>query len=199
MGIRIIAATQSPSEKAFGGKGTDARQQYSTRIGLGVSESITVNLILGPGAYGNGWTLDDLDKPGKLMISNSMHKVPREGRGYWASDAQILATTRAHAKTKQAPTPPDGPGGRFLKSVPTYPDGTRIPDNRVGLWQAIDRRGAAGVTINGLIADGIDGLNTRTAISDPIQTWRARGWVVEVGQADDRSKLFAVARHVKAA
>ncbi|MGW2371681.1 FtsK/SpoIIIE domain-containing protein [Kitasatospora sp. NPDC001683] len=200
LGIRIIAATQSPSEKAFGGQGTDARQQYGTRIGLGVNEPITVNLILGPGSYGAGWTLDDLDKPGKLMISNKTHKRPREGRCYWISDAQILATSRLHPKTGMRPTPPNGgPGGRFLKSVPAYPDGTRIPDNRVELWQAIDRRGASGVTINGLLADGLTGLNTRTSISDPVQTWKARGWVVEVGVAEDRSKIFAVASHLKAA
>lgn len=199
MGIRVVAATQSPSAQAFGGKGTDARQQYGTRIGLGVSETLTVNLILGQGAYGAGWALDDLDKPGKLMISNNTtHKHPREGRCYWASDAQIHAVSKQYAGQK-TPTPPGGPGGRFLKSVPTFPDGTRIPNNRVGLWQAIDQRGAAGVTINGLLGDGLDGLNARTAISDPIQTWKARGWVVEIGQTEDRSKLFALARHVKAA
>jgi S-DNA-T family DNA segregation ATPase FtsK/SpoIIIE len=198
MGIRIIAATQSPSAKAFGGQGTDARQQYSTRIGLGVAESVTVNLILGPGAYGAGWALDDLDRPGKLMINNKMHKQPREGRCYWTSDGQILATARAHQK-QQAPTPPDGPGGRFLKSVPTFPDGTNVPDNRVQLWQAIERRGKEGVTINGLLGDGLDGLNTRTAISDPIRTWVARGYLAEAGTAEDRSKLYAVARKKKAA
>jgi hypothetical protein len=200
MGIRIIAATQSPSAKAFGGSGTDARQQYGTRIGLGVNEPITVNLILGPGAYGAGWALDDLDKPGKLMISNAMHKQPREGRAYWISDAQIVTTARLHAKTK--PTPPDGSGPgrpRLLKSVPCFPDGTEIPANRLPLWQAIDRRGAEGVTINDLLGDQLPGLNTRTAISDPIQTWKARGWVVETGTAADRSKLVAIARHVKAA
>lgn len=200
MGIRIIAATQSPSAKAFGGSGTDARQQYGTRIGLGVNEPVTVNLILGPGAYGAGWALDDLDKPGKLMVSNHMHKQPREGRCFWSSDAQIFTTAGKHGKA-QRPVPPTdgGPGGRFLKSVPCYPDGSRIPENRVQLWQAVDRRGAQGVTINNLIGDGLEGLNTRTAISDPIQAWKAKGWVVEIGTAEDRSKLFAVARHVKAA
>ncbi|WP_407992394.1 FtsK/SpoIIIE domain-containing protein [Kitasatospora sp. CMC57] len=200
MGIRIIAATQSPSAKAFGGSGTDARQQYGTRIGLGVNEPITVNLILGPGAYGAGWALDDLDRPGKLMISNGMHKYPREGRAYWISDAQIVTTARLHAKAGPV-TPPGGggPGGRFLKSVPCFPDGSRIPDNRLALWQAIDRRGAEGITINGLLGEGLVGLNTRTAISDPIQAWKARGWLIEIGTTADRSKVFAVARHVQAA
>lgn len=200
MGIRIIAATQSPSAKAFGGAGTDARQQYGTRIGLGVNEPVTVNLILGPGAYGAGWTLDDLDKPGKLMISNGMHKQPREGRNYWISDAQIVTTARMYPKAKpQEPPTGGGPRGRYLKSVPCFPDGTQIPANRLPLWQAIDRAGAQGTTILNLLGENLDGLNTRTAISDPIQTWKARGWIAEIGTAPDRSKIFANTRHVKAA
>jgi S-DNA-T family DNA segregation ATPase FtsK/SpoIIIE len=86
-----------------------------------------------------------------------------------------------------------------MKSVPTFPDGTNVPDNRVQLWQAIERRGKEGVTINGLLGDGLDGLNTRTAISDPIRTWVARGYLAEAGTAEDRSKLYAVARKKKAA
>ncbi|SEE85334.1 DNA segregation ATPase FtsK/SpoIIIE, S-DNA-T family [Streptomyces sp. 2131.1] len=57
MGIRIVAATQSPSEQAFGGKGTDTRQQFGTRIGLPVNEPTPINMIMGTGAYGKGWFL----------------------------------------------------------------------------------------------------------------------------------------------
>jgi S-DNA-T family DNA segregation ATPase FtsK/SpoIIIE len=204
MGIRIIGATQSPSEKAFGGKGTDARQQYGTRIGLGVNEPVTVKLILGDGAYGAGWRLDDLDKPGKLMISSSMHRFPREGRAYWISDLQIVETATKYARTQDdedgdEPTPPGGGRPRLLKSVPCFPDGSQVPENRVPLWQALDRSGAKGATINDLLAANLPGINSRTAVSDPLQLWKARGWVVEVGTGPDRSKIFAVARHVKAA
>lgn len=196
MGIRIIAATQSPSEKAFGGKGTDARQQYSTRIGLGVAEPITVNLILGPGAYGAGWALDDLDKPGKLMISNRMYKTPKEGRCYWVSDKQVMVTNETYRKDRRMPSPTEG---RLLKAVPTFPDGSPVPANRIQLWLAIDRAGANGTTISGLLGQNINGLNTRTAISDPIQAWRAKGWLVDIGVTDDRSKVFASVLHSAAA
>lgn len=204
MGIRIIGATQSPSEKAFGGKGTDARQQYGTRIGLGVNEPVAVKLILGEGAYGNGWRLDDLDKPGKLMISSSMHRFPREGRAYWISDLQIVETASKYARTatdedEDEPTLPGGGRPRLLKSVPCFPDGSQVPANRVPLWQALDRSGAKGATINDLLGANLPGINSRTAVSDPLQLWKARGWVIEVGTGPDRSKIFAVARHVKAA
>ncbi|GGZ95003.1 hypothetical protein GCM10010389_37380 [Streptomyces echinoruber] len=58
LSIRVIAATRSPGEQAFGGKGTDARQQYSTRIGLPVFEAEPIDMIFGRGAYGRAgaWT-----------------------------------------------------------------------------------------------------------------------------------------------
>ncbi|WP_042400134.1 FtsK/SpoIIIE domain-containing protein [Streptacidiphilus carbonis] len=203
MGIRILAATQSPSERAFGGKGTDARQQYGTRIGLGVNESVTVNLILGAGALGAGWRLQDLDAPGKLMISSKRYGQPQEARAYWIGDGQIAATARLNATRKADPdgTPPDGGGTkpRLLKSVPCFPDGSEIPANRQSLWQALDRRGAEGATILELLAEVAGtGLNQRTSISDPIQSWKARGWVVDGGRRD-ASKVFILARHAEAA
>lgn len=202
MGIRIIAATQSPSERAFGGKGTDARQQYGTRIGLGANESVTVNLILGAGALGAGWTLTDLDAPGKLMIASRRYTKPREARAFWINDAQIVATARLNAKHPGdtiKPPPTGGPKPRLLKSVPCFPDGTEIPDTRLPLWQALDRHGADGATILELLAEVAgSGLNQRTSISDPLQSWKARGWVVDGGRRD-ASKVFILATHAEAA
>lgn len=207
MGIRIVAATQSPSEKAFGGKGTDARQQYQTRIGLGVNETTTVNLILGPGALGAGWALQELDQPGKLMISSRQYATPREARAFWINDAQILATAREYARDEDGVfmPPPSGPGGggpkpRLLKSVPCFPDGSEIPDSRLPLWQALESRGAEGATIIELLRMVAgSGLNQRTSISDPLQAWKARGWVVTGNERRDASKVFILAHHAEAA
>lgn len=201
MGIRIIAATQSPSERAFGGKGTDARQQYGTRFGLGVNESVTVNLIMGAGALGAGWRLVDLDAPGKMMVNSRRYTRPATARAYWISDAQIVATSRLNAGGGR-PVPPDGSGGgkpRLLKAVPYFPDGTEIPGNKQALWQALDRRGPEGATILELLADVAgSGLNQRTSISDPIQAWKARGWIVDGGRRE-ASKVFILAHHAEAA
>lgn len=202
MGIRIIAATQSPSERAFGGKGTDARQQYGTRFGLGVNESVTVNLVMGAGALGAGWRLTDLDAPGKLMVSSRRYTQPATARGFWISDAQIVTTSRLNAKDRGQHLPPDGTGGpkpRLLKSVPCFPDGSEIPDSKQPLWQALDRRGTQGATILELLGEVAgSGLNQRTSISDPLQAWKARGWVVDGGRRD-ASKVFILAHHAEAA
>ena len=203
MGIRLLAATQSPSERAFGGKGTDARQQYGTRIGLGVNETVTVNLILGAGALGAGWRLDELDAPGKLMISSRRYAKPLEGRAFWISDSQIVVTARANERHAAGPdlTPPDGDGPkpRLLKSVPCFPDGSEIPENRLPLWKALDARGPRGATILELLGEVAgSGLNQRSSISDPIQAWKARGWIVDGGRRD-ASKVFILATHAEAA
>lgn len=94
------------------------------------------------------------------------------------------------------PTPPEG--GRRLRSVPCFPDGSRIPDNRLPLWQALDRAAGQGMTINDLVALALPGYNARTSVDGPLQQWRRMGWVVDIGR-DGRAQLFALAHHAKAA
>ncbi|MFI8265314.1 FtsK/SpoIIIE domain-containing protein [Streptomyces sp. NPDC085665] len=214
-GITLICATQSPSNKVFGGS-TDGRQQYQVRIGLGAKESTTSNLIFGPGAYGDGWTLDELDAPGKFLRWDREHQEPIESRAYWMTDDQIGATTHrygrepAEAKARtlptstpdpdddptpsEQPTPPRGPGGGrpVLRAVPVFPDGTEVPDNRHELWQAIEKAGTKGITIPELVALGPDGLKARGSISDPLMQWLRKGWIVQVGTRE-RSKVYAAA------
>lgn len=211
MGIRVVAATQSPSEKAFGGQGTDARQQYSTRIGLPVFESTPINMTFGAGAYGAGWRLDWLDLPGKVMVASKRYKEPNEGRCYWVSDAQIVATSKrfdaggtfgAVSGTKQGPehdpepdgpvpTPPDGGGPRGgrprLRAVPTFPDGSRIPDNRLELWEALQKAGPEGLTLQEAVAQGLAGH--RTSVQGPVSQWVAKGWVDDSG-IRGRAKVY---------
>ena len=163
-GITLVCATQSPSNKVFGGS-TDGRQQYQVRIGLGAKESTTANLIFGPGAYGDGWTLDELDAPGKFLRWDREHQVPVEARAFWMSEDEIGATTHRYALESTGegrehpehepepdddppppPPPPPGPGGGrpMLRAVPVFPDGTEVPDNRTELWQAIEKAGPRG-------------------------------------------------------
>ncbi|MGG7574138.1 FtsK/SpoIIIE domain-containing protein [Streptomyces sirii] len=211
MGIRVVAATQSPSEKAFGGQGTDARQQYSTRIGLPVFESTPINMIFGSGAYGAGWRLDWLDLPGKVMVASKRYKEPNQGRCYWVSDAQIVATSMEyesdeafvtvpasepepeHEPDPDAPNPPSGggPGGGRprLRAVPTFPDGSRIPDNRLALWEALQKAGPEGLTLQEAVAQGIAGH--RTSVQGPISQWVAKGWVDDSGSRG-RAKVYVL-------
>ncbi|MEV8388871.1 MULTISPECIES: hypothetical protein [unclassified Streptomyces] len=205
MGIRVIAATASPSEKAFGGQGTDACQQYSTRIGLPVFESTPINMIFGMGAYGASWRLGWLDLLGKVMVASKRYKEPNEGRCYWVSDAQIVATSTRYAPgdapvPAAEPTEPDGPaptprnggpgGGRpRLRAVPTFPDGSRIPDNRLALWEALQKAGPEGLTLQQAVAQGIAGH--RTSVQGPISQWVAKGWVGDSGSRG-RAKVYVL-------
>lgn len=209
MGIRVVAATQSPSEKAFGGQGTDARQQYSTRIGLPVFESTPINMIFGSGAYGAGWRLDWLDLPGKVMVASKRYKEPNEGRCYWVSDAQIVATSMQYEPDDAAatalaaepepehepepdgptPTPPAGGGRPRLRAVPTFPDGSRIPDNRLELWEALEKAGSEGLTLQEAVAQGLAGH--RTSVQGPVSQWVAKGWVDDSGTRG-RAKVYVL-------
>ncbi|MFN1193334.1 FtsK/SpoIIIE domain-containing protein [[Kitasatospora] papulosa] len=207
MGIRVIAATQSPSEQAFGGKGTDARQQYSTRIGLPVFETEPINMIFGRGAYGRGWRLDWLDLPGKVMVSSRRYEKPREGRCYYVTDSDIVVVSREHARYEEAapdeparshpepeddpepPSPPPGGGPRggrpLLRAVPTFPDGSRIPENRLPLWQALEKAGPEGLTKPEAVRRGI--CNHHTSIGPWLSQWVAKGWL----ETDKRDRAIA--------
>ncbi|MFF8696204.1 FtsK/SpoIIIE domain-containing protein [Streptomyces sp. NPDC015144] len=210
MGIRIVAATQSPSEQAFGGKGTDTRQQFGTRIGLPVNEPTPINMIMGTGAYGKGWRLDELDLPGKTMVSSERYVEPNEGRCYWINEQQILKTslhfaTGGYDVPAGPPSPPDpdpdqtpprppgggGPrGGRpVLRAVPTYPDGSRIEENRLEMWRALEKAGPEGLTKGEAVRMGI--CNHHSSISPWLSQWVAQGWVEENGKRD-RSVVFVL-------
>ncbi|MEE1764383.1 FtsK/SpoIIIE domain-containing protein [Streptomyces sp. SP18BB07] len=219
MGIRIVAATQSPSEQAFGGKGTDTRQQFGTRIGLPVNEPTPINMIMGTGAYGKGWRLDELDLPGKTMVSSERHPHPKEGRCYWITEHEIHLTSLHFApddgpdtaaappappEPDPDPEPPNPPGGGgprggrpALHVVPKFPDGSRIPDNRLQLWQALEKAGPEGLTKPEAVRLGI--CNHHTSIGPWLSQWVAKGWVEDADKRD-RAVVYVLtaARHTPA-
>ncbi|MER7497044.1 FtsK/SpoIIIE domain-containing protein [Streptomyces pharetrae] len=220
VGITLVCATQSPSNKVFGGS-TDGRQQYQVRIGLGAKESTTANLIFGPGAHGDGWTLDELDAPGKFLRWDRENQEPVEARAYMMTADDIGATThryaldataveaRAHPEGEPEPEddptppkpptpPPTGPGGGrpVLRALPTFPDGSEVPDNRHELWQAVEKAGSRGITIKELLALQPDGVSSRGGISDPLQVWASKGHIVQSGTRDRSQVWIAAPRHV---
>ncbi|WP_330335617.1 FtsK/SpoIIIE domain-containing protein (plasmid) [Streptomyces sp. NBC_00536] len=207
VGITLVCATQSPSNRVFGGN-TDGRQQYQVRIGLGAKESTTANLIFGPGAYGDGWCLDELDAPGKFLRWDRQHGVPVESRAYWMTDDEIGAMNHRYAceevgsearphpqvepEPEDDPTPPrpptppsGGPGGGrpLLRAVPTFPDGTEIADERhLALWQAVEKAGPSGITVDDLVAMDLPQFAARSSVNGPLGQWRRKGWVEEAGK-----------------
>lgn len=206
-GVTLVCATQSPSNRVFGGS-TDGRQQYQVRIGLGAKESTTSNLIFGPGAYGDGWCLDELDLAGKFLRWDREHQVPVDARAYWMTEDDVAATNHRYAREEgetearehpehspdpeddptppRPPTPPSGgPGGGrpLLRAVPTFPDGSEIADERhAALWQAVERAGARGITVDDLVALDLPQFAARSSVNGPLGQWRRKGWIEEAGK-----------------
>jgi hypothetical protein len=96
VGVIRLDATQTPSRNVFGGN-TDARQNYQFRVGLRVGEPIAINIIMGQGAQGRGWRLNELDAQGKLMVQSRQHSHPRTGRGMLYTDEQIAEYVAQYA------------------------------------------------------------------------------------------------------
>lgn len=195
-GITLVCATQSPSNRVFGGS-TDGRQQYQVRIGLGAKESTTSNLIFGPGAYGDGWCLDELDLAGKFLRWDREHQVPVDARAYWMTEDDVAATNHRYAHDEETepspdpdddptpPTPPSGPGGGrpLLRAVPTFPDGSEIADERhAALWQAVEKAGPRGITVDDLVALDLPQFAARSSVNGPLGQWRRKGWIEEAGK-----------------
>jgi hypothetical protein len=88
VGVFCLDATQYPEKEVFGSS-TAARKQYQVRIGLSCSETGTINVILGAGAQGKGWRLDELQHKGSFMIKSREHAHPRAARAYYITDQMI--------------------------------------------------------------------------------------------------------------
>jgi S-DNA-T family DNA segregation ATPase FtsK/SpoIIIE len=88
VGVFCLDATQYPEKEVFGSS-TAARKQYQVRIGLHCSETGTINVILGAGAQGKGWRLDELRHKGSFMIKSREHAQPRAARAYYITDQMI--------------------------------------------------------------------------------------------------------------
>lgn len=211
--VAVVLATQKPEDKVVPSQirdvcgqrvalATTTPQMTDTIFGQGWAARGATPHLFGETDKGAAWLLEDGSRPRQVQTFPFEPDARREVIAY----ARELWTDRPGARVPlpgagAGPDPePDGPGGggRRLWAVPTFPDGTRIPDNRVQLWQAMDRAGTGGFTINDLVALGMPGYNARTSVDGPLQQWRRAEWVVEIGK-HGRAQLFALARHAKAA
>ncbi|MER7937894.1 MULTISPECIES: FtsK/SpoIIIE domain-containing protein [unclassified Streptomyces] len=207
VGITLVCATQSPSNRVFGGT-TDGRQQYQVRIGMGAKESTTANLIFGPGAYGDGWCLDELEGPGYFLRWDRDNRLPVVSRAFFMTEEDISATNHRYGldapvearehpthdhdpdDTPTPPRPPTPPGGGgpgrgrpvVLRPVPVLPDGTVMDERTEALWRALEQAGPEGITIDNLVALGLPEFNARSSVNGPLSQWRHKGWVEEAGK-----------------
>lgn len=103
LGIYIIAATQSPSSKAMGGT-TDGTGQFTNVACYRTKSATQTNVILGPGAHGEGWTCDEtmLPLPGMFRPRTPEYPRPTRARGYMITPERIVATVAANADSRPA-------------------------------------------------------------------------------------------------
>lgn len=97
-GIHCILATQRPSAKALGDVGGELRAMFGAAVCLRVSSVTDVNVVLGPGAAGEGWRADRLlRRPGEFLISSTdpVHGAPRRGRCYRVDDHHVTTWSAA--------------------------------------------------------------------------------------------------------
>jgi hypothetical protein len=120
VGIIRLDATQTPSRQVFGGN-TDARLNYQFRIGMRTAEAGAINMILGQGAQGRGWRLDQLgDLQGKFMIQSRQHDRPRHARGDFYTDAQIARYIAEYTQFTQEHPMDEGSASAFWEGYHAY-------------------------------------------------------------------------------
>jgi S-DNA-T family DNA segregation ATPase FtsK/SpoIIIE len=210
--VAVVLATQKPEDKVVP---SQIRDVCGQKVALATTTPQMTNTILGTGWASKGATahlLGENDKGAAFFLEDGkrLRRVqtfpfePPERRLVIEAALKLwpgrpgarIPIPSIEAESPTDPTPPSG--GRHLRSVPCFPDGTAIPDNRLPLWQALDQAGSVGLTINDLVALALPGYNARTSVDGPLQQWRRAGWVVEVGRSA-RAQVFALAHHAEAA
>jgi DNA segregation ATPase FtsK/SpoIIIE, S-DNA-T family len=85
--VNVIAATQRPAQAAMGGGAT--RSQMEVRMCLRVAEKRDGEFVLDKGSRAEGWHPDILDAPGKFLLRDPEHRVPRPIRAYLITDPDV--------------------------------------------------------------------------------------------------------------
>jgi S-DNA-T family DNA segregation ATPase FtsK/SpoIIIE len=126
--VNLLMATQRPTQDAMGNGAI--RQQSDVRICLRVRERRDTDLILGQGFWAGGWRADQLDAPGKLLLSDPEHTVPRPGRGYLISDPHISEHAAEHAGRQPDVRPDPQPNTTPPQNHDGEHDGKHDGDNQ---------------------------------------------------------------------
>ncbi len=96
--VTLIAATQRPTQKAMG-QGA-VRSQMDLRICFRVREPRDVDLILGQGMLRAGWDANNLNAPGKFLVSAPGHDRPKRARAYLLTDEVVADTAARYANNR---------------------------------------------------------------------------------------------------
>jgi S-DNA-T family DNA segregation ATPase FtsK/SpoIIIE len=160
--VTLLAATQRPTQKAMGHGAV--RSQMDTRICLRVREPRDADLILGQGRTANGWHAHALDQPGKFLLSDPEHDIPRPGRAYLITDPDVTRTAARHSGNRPTilttrPEPaPSGPAAQ-PKQEPAGPTVDRTAQAEAALWAALREAAEPGLSVADL--EKITGMGRR--------------------------------------
>lgn len=181
VGIILVSATQTPSAKVFGGD-KDGAANYQVQIGLRVISPTQTNIVMGAGMHGQGWTLSELDAPGKCMIRSRENPQPKRAKAIYLTDQDIAAAVRRRCE-RYGITPPTGPRGgqpqptmQLLQgqgaTVLRYPDGQVVGrEEWPKLWSVFEEMGSA--TKAELQAAGV--VSSRDTVRRALEVWTAHG------------------------
>jgi hypothetical protein len=185
VGIILVSATQTPSAKVFGGD-KDGAANYQVQIGLRVISPTQTNIVMGSGAHGNGWTLSELDAPGKCMVRSRENPTPKRAKAIYVNDQAIAVEVKRRCERYGiTPTTPDGggapPRGGIQLVKPALPsDATvyRYPDGQIvgreewpKLWEVFEAMGSA--TKAELQAAGV--VSSRDTVRRALEVWTRHG------------------------
>lgn len=163
-GIHLIAATQQPSRKVFGGT-TDARGNYSVRLSTRMADRDHRRFIFGTTP---GWEPGDLDAPGKFLLQSPDHQQPAPYKGMWLTKDEFTAeVARIGRETAKAPV-----GKRLILPAPGSSNQERVR-NALAKYGNMTRRELEAAT--GLeerqVLKACEGLKPEVERTD-VGTWR---------------------------
>lgn len=164
-GIHLLAATQQPSRKVFGGT-TDARGNYSVRISTRMADRDHRRFIFGTTP---GWEPGDLDAPGKFLLQSPDHQQPAPYKGMWLTKDEFTAeVARIGADTVKAPV-----GKRLILPVPgaTNQDRVRAALVKYGNCTRRELEQATGLG-DKQVRDAAGALRPEVERCDDTGTWR---------------------------
>ncbi|PNG22354.1 hypothetical protein, partial [Streptomyces cahuitamycinicus] len=201
--VPVILATQKPEDKVVPSQirdvcgqkialATTTPEMTDTILGRGWAAKGAAAHLIGESEKGKAFVLEDGSRP--RMVQTFPFEPP-ERREVIAAVGELwpdrpgarvpLPGAEDQDPDPKPPTPPTGGGGPrggrpHLRTVPTFPDGSRIPDNRIALWEALQKAGPEGVTKPDLVADGIVGHGS--SATQPLTQWTKKGWLDDTGK-----------------
>lgn len=149
LAVTLIAATQRPTQKAMG-EGA-VRSQMDIRICFRVRERKDADLILGQGMLTAGWDAQNLNAPGKFLLSDPEHDTPKRARAYLLTDDHVRQTAARYATSRPRLDPVSL---RALQAVPVRADDerpARRDENADALWIALQQAPDEGTDVGELM------------------------------------------------